>query len=122
MVSALSRDGHVTGAASKDPPGEQRADERVPKGNPHRLDAEAPAQPAGVTDEQHGREIGGAVRERAHPWSERAPPQKEVADVLGAFHAPIPDGQHHRDVQDDQCGINQWIHGFSTRFGDDVSP
>ena len=101
---------HFARAPGKDKPGEEGADERVAEDNPHRLDAEAPAEPSGVADEEHGGEIGSAVGECAHPRPERAAAQEEIADVLGALHAPVTNGKHDEDVKNDERDVNDGAH------------
>ena len=101
---------HFARASGEDEPGEEGADEGVADDNPHRLDAEAPAEPSGVADEEHGGEIGGAVGERAHPRSERATAEEEIADVLGALHAPVTDGEHDEDIENDERDVDHGAH------------
>lgn len=86
---------HDASAPAEDDPGEQTADERVADADKGRRDAVFPAELSRIADENDGREVGGSVRERGQPGTDRASAEHEAVDVSRAPTAVYADRYRH---------------------------
>ena len=72
---------HQARAATQDPPGQERADERVAQADPGGRQAVLPAELAGVSDEDDRREVRRAECESREPGADIAASQDETLNI-----------------------------------------
>ena len=106
---------HLAGARAEHPPREQRADDRVADARPGRAEAVAVAELAGVSDEDDGAEVAGAVRERAEPRADVAPAEHEAVDRARRPARVDSNADRDDEEQDDDCDFPN--HGYFLCWG-----
>ena len=76
---------HHLGAATENPPCQQRADDGVADANPSGRHAILPAELSCIADEDHGGEVAGAVGESREPAAHVATAEHKAIDGIGLF-------------------------------------
>ena len=116
---------HLARAGAEHPPGEQAAQNGVADAHPRGRQAVFPTELAGVADEDDGREVRRAERERGKPRAYVTAAKNESGHAAGVFLAQDADddgdcreGEHHGDFCDhwnSQSVLRVWARtDFST--------
>jgi len=102
--------GHDAGAPAQEGPCHQRAQKRVANAGPGGGNAVFPAELAGIANENHRREIAGAIGESCEPGTHAASAQDEAVHVGGMFAAVQTNTNGHCEENDEHTDFDDQIH------------